>query len=64
MEKNNEKNREVFLCYISRVTNEMELQFFNLKHFEKKKIHYRKDCRVTKRNEFLKLVLINFALIK
>ena len=37
MEKNNEKNREVFLCYISRVTNEMELQFFNLKHFEKKK---------------------------
>ena len=63
MEKNNEKNREVFLCYISRVTNEMELQFFNLKHFEKE-IHYRKDCRVTKRNEFLKLVLFNFALIK
>ena len=41
----------------------MELQFFNSKHFEKQ-IHYRKDCRVTKRNEFLKLVLFNFALTK
>ena len=30
------KIKEVFLCYTSWVTNEMVLQFFNLKHFEEK----------------------------